>query len=66
MTSIALSRETLDFAERALAHFAEHPEHMTFGAADPDTLFAVRWGITGSAVRVFTISPDYVCATYWK
>lgn len=44
------------FADQAAKNFAEHPEYATFGDVEPDTWFAVRWGMHKRAVLVFKIS----------
>lgn len=66
MPSIRETEERLAFAKKAIAHFAEHPEHSTYGEADNDTWFAVRWGLHGKAVRVFRISTEFPVETFWE
>lgn len=46
--------EIIDFAKRAAACFAEHPEFWTYADGDPTPgkLLALRWGLHGRAVLV--------------
>lgn len=50
--------ERQEFAERAAKHFAEHATSATYGDVEPDTWFAVRWGLHNRAVLVFKLGDE--------
>jgi hypothetical protein len=52
MPSIKEVAEELTFARKVMADFAANPEHTTFGEVTAGGLLAIRWGITGTAVKV--------------
>jgi hypothetical protein len=60
MTRVSEELARLQFAEKAAAHFAAHPEHWTFTDGDivPGCLFAVRWGLGKDCVLVLKLD-DY-------
>ena len=56
----------LEFAEKAAAHFAAHPEHSTYtdGEIVPGCFFAVRWGMGEDCVLVLKIDEYHVPTNY--
>lgn len=57
MTSKTAELERLAFAEKAAAHFKEHPEHWSYtdGDIEPGAFFALRWGGGGNCVLVLKL-----------
>jgi hypothetical protein len=45
----------LKFMRDAAKHFAEHPEHSTFGDLKEDSLLAIRWGMGDDCILVTKI-----------
>ena len=45
----------LMFVRNTARHFNKHPEHYTFGEAEANTFFAVRWGLFDDCLLVFKI-----------
>lgn len=67
MTHLSEERERLDFAAKAAAHFASHPQHHTYsGTMDvsQDAWFAVRWGMGQDCVLTFRVSDKYPVTVY--
>lgn len=56
----------IEFAEKAAAHFAAHPEHSTYteGEIISGCLFAVRWGLGDDCVLVFKLDENHVPTNY--
>lgn len=56
----------LDFAEKAAANFAAHPEHSTYtdGEIVPACFFAVRWGLCGDCVVVLKLDESHTPTNY--
>lgn len=58
MTSITAESARMEFAEKAAEHFAEHPNHWSFGEIAPGELLALRWGMGNDCVLVIRQHED--------
>lgn len=56
------------FAQKAAAHFAEHPEHSTYTGEDivPGCFFAVRWGLGDDCVLVLKLDEQHIPTNYME
>ena len=55
MTSIADDSEVMAFAGLAAEHFAEHPDHTSYGDIKEGEFLALRWGLDGDCVLVLKL-----------
>jgi hypothetical protein len=57
MTTEREELERLEFARKAAAHFAEHPEHCSYTLGDivPGVFLALRWGLDKDCVLVLKL-----------
>lgn len=60
LTTESQAAEELEFARKAAAHFAAHPEAISFSISGPKpgALLALRWGLMDRSVAVIRISDD--------
>lgn len=70
MRGVHLSDELaqIEFAKKAAAHFALHPEHSTYTGEEikPGCLFAVRWGLCDDCVLVLKLDETHVPTNYFQ
>jgi hypothetical protein len=59
-------KQEFEFAEKAAAHFAAHPEHSTYtdGEIVPACFFAVRWGLGDDCVVVLKLDENHTPTNY--
>jgi hypothetical protein len=56
--------EEMAFAQRAAKHFAEHPEHSSFGDLKPGSFLALRWGIGNDCVVILKLDEHFEPTNY--
>jgi hypothetical protein len=61
-TTVETTMEELDFAQKAAAYFAAHPDKSSYGDLDPESFLALRWGLGEDCVLVLKLH-DYHQAT---
>lgn len=59
MTTLSDELERIEFAKRAAKHFAEKPEHWSFGDMKPGDFLALRWGLGDDCVLILKLDPDF-------
>lgn len=66
VTHLSDEKERLNFATRAAAYFAEHPDCTAYTAGDvvQGEWFAVRWGMGNDCVLTFRISEEDPVTVY--
>jgi hypothetical protein len=52
-------KDLVDFIERATKNFNENPTHHTYGDIEPNSWFAVRWGLSDRAILVLKLHDEY-------
>ena len=64
MTTIDEELARIEFAKKAAEHFAMNPKHWSFGDLKPETLLALRWGLSDDCVLVLKLDPDFEPINY--